>query len=175
MTIFLGSRSRRTNGIVPERRFYKMEGEAHRAKNEKVEVLYQPDTLIAFEYFSHVRKKKSLEPEKRLMLAVLRDAIYCFKRAVVKGRLRAKSEFCEAEEWFWEDGENWPFSYKNICNEIGLDPSGIRNKLKQWKRMRFGRYEKSRALGRSMRNEVKDRSRAVAYGRPQAWGNHGKA
>ena len=42
---------------------------------EKIASLFQPDTLLSDQYFENLRRKTFFEPEKRLMLAVLEDAI----------------------------------------------------------------------------------------------------
>ncbi len=42
---------------------------------EKIASLFQPDTLLSDQYFENLRRKTCFEPEKRLMLAVLEDAI----------------------------------------------------------------------------------------------------
>ena len=41
---------------------------------EKLTLLFQPDMLLSHQYFASFRTKR-LEPEKRLMLAVLEDAV----------------------------------------------------------------------------------------------------
>lgn len=45
---------------------------------ERIASLFQPDTLAAAQYFDNLRRTTILEPEKRLMLAVLEDAVSCF-------------------------------------------------------------------------------------------------
>jgi len=46
---------------------------------EALAPLFQPDTVASAEYFEIYQRKVGLEPEKKLRLAVLRDAIGCFK------------------------------------------------------------------------------------------------
>ncbi|MEK7783674.1 MAG: hypothetical protein AAB279_07085, partial [Candidatus Binatota bacterium] len=47
---------------------------------EKVTSLFQPDTLLPAQYLETFRRKAPLEPEKRLILAVLEDAVACFQK-----------------------------------------------------------------------------------------------
>jgi hypothetical protein len=46
---------------------------------EKISSLFDPDTLLSAQYFENLRRKTPIEPEKRLMLAVLEDAVNCFQ------------------------------------------------------------------------------------------------
>jgi len=47
--------------------------------DERVASLFEPDTLVAAQYFGNLRRKTLLDPEKRLMLAILEDAINCYQ------------------------------------------------------------------------------------------------
>ncbi len=52
--------------------------------DEKIAFLFQPDTLLSAQYFENFRRTTFLEPEKRLMLAILEDAIKCFQECVFR-------------------------------------------------------------------------------------------
>ena len=49
---------------------------------ERVSSLFQPDTLLPEQYLDTFRRKLQLEPEKKLMLAILEDAIACYQKAI---------------------------------------------------------------------------------------------
>ena len=66
---------------------------------EKIISLFEPDTLLSAEYLENLRRKTLLEPEKRLMLAVLEDAINCFQVNVMAQSGRGKRLFNESEDW----------------------------------------------------------------------------
>ena len=65
-----------------------------------------------------------LQPEKKLMLAVLQGAVECFKEYAEHDRL-----FKEAEEWIFEDDHDWPFSFINICQAVDMNPKYLRKGL----------------------------------------------
>jgi hypothetical protein len=46
---------------------------------EKIISLFEPDTLASAQYFQNFRRKATLEPEMRLMLSMLEDAVRCFQ------------------------------------------------------------------------------------------------
>ena len=102
--------------------------EARQAFNmdDRVASLFEPDTLVAVQYFGNLRRKTLLEPEKRLMLAILEDAINCYQDNLLAQRSRARRLFTEAEEWILERGSNWIFSFTNICETLGFNPEYVR-------------------------------------------------
>lgn len=98
---------------------------------EKVASLFQPDPLLPAQYFETFRRKTPVEPEKRLMLAVLEDGIMCFQKYALEQNSKAKRLFREAEDWILEEGSDWLFSFESICAVLGLDPNYIRHGLIQ--------------------------------------------
>ena len=42
--------------------------------------LLQPDTLLPSQYFAALRRKGQHEPERRLAIAVLQDAVDCYQK-----------------------------------------------------------------------------------------------
>jgi len=103
----------------------------------KVASLFQPDILVAAQYLETVLTRASLEPEKRLMLAVLEDAVLCFQKGSSAGDRRRKALFTDAEEWIMEENGDWPFSFENICEVLGLNPAYLRQGLLRWKRKKL--------------------------------------
>ena len=100
---------------------------------DRIASLFQPDTLLAEQYLETYRRKTHLEPEKRLMLAILEDAVACFQKYVSAQRPKEKALFKEVEEWFMEKDSDCFFSFENICESLGLDPDYLRKGLVQWK------------------------------------------
>ena len=61
------------------------------------------------------------QPERRLMLAVLEDALCdCLANAGALRGIRL-SRFRHASDWFRSDDRVWPFSFVNICEACNLD------------------------------------------------------
>ena len=96
---------------------------------EALAALFQPDTVAPAEYFTIYERKPGLEAEKKLMLAVLEDAIGCFQNFVCATDNRQKKWFLEAEEWFNEKKGEWIFCLENICEALRLDPQYLRQGL----------------------------------------------
>jgi hypothetical protein len=104
---------------------------------EKVPSLFQPDTLLPAEYCETLRSRTQLEPERRLMLAVLSDAITCFQKNLFARQGRRNKIFREAEEWIMERDIEGLHSFETICEVLGLDSEYLRNGLLRWKEERL--------------------------------------
>ncbi len=75
----------------------------------------------------------SLQAEKRLMLAVLEDAVGTFQKYVNARERAGQRLFAEVEDWFAADEGDWPYSFVNISQALGLDPEYLRTGLGRWK------------------------------------------
>lgn len=96
---------------------------------EKILSLFQPDSLLIDAYRQTIRSKTFLQPERRLMLAVLEDAVTCFTKYRRERDRKKKRLFDEAMEWVLEQDNDWPFAFENICDVLGLDSSYLRQGL----------------------------------------------
>jgi hypothetical protein len=88
--------------------------------------LFQADTLAPQQYQQSARRTLFQEPEQELMFAVLKDAICCFQKyASARDKMRTRL-YLEARKWLTEEDNDWPFSFANICEAIGLSPQYVR-------------------------------------------------
>ncbi|MDZ7379247.1 MAG: hypothetical protein ONB06_07855 [candidate division KSB1 bacterium] len=110
--------------------------------DEKLASLFQPDCLLAAQYFETCRSKNHLEPEKKLMLAVLEDAITCFRKYSFTRNGKGRGLFREAERWICDENDDSPFSFEMICDVLGLSPSYVRRGLMEWKEKRMADRKK---------------------------------
>ena len=111
---------------------------------EKMGSLFQPDTLLPAQYFDIVRRKANSEPEKKLMLAILEDAIDCFQKYIFARDGRGKGIFREAEDWILEENSDRLFSFETVCDALGFNPSYVRQGLLRWKEMALAERSKSK-------------------------------
>ena len=99
---------------------------------ERVTSLFQPDTLMPEQYLETFRRKLYLEPEKKLLLAVIEDAIACFQKYLLAKDGKGRVLFLEAEEWILDEDTDWLFSFANVCEMLGFEPSYLRDGLMHW-------------------------------------------
>ena len=86
------------------------------------------------------------------MIAVLEDAVDCFKKNAFANSARSKALFHDAIEWFSCAEEDWPFSFERICEALDLNAGSIRSGLFRWKeeelqRLQTRRIREIRQLG----------------------------
>ena len=101
---------------------------------EKVALLFQPDVLLPAQYLETCLRKAHLEPEKRLMLTVLEDAVWCFQKYIFARDRKGKGLFRDAEGWILDENSDRLFSFDNICEALGLNPPYVREGLVRWKK-----------------------------------------
>ena len=67
--------------------------------------------------------------EKRLMLAVLTDAIDILMKGPGVNDPRRTTVFEETVAWFTRDDADWPCSFVNACNALGIDAHAVRDAI----------------------------------------------
>lgn len=92
------------------------------------------DVLAAHQYREQWQGSGCLQSEKRLMLAVLLDAIECFQKYALLPGPHAKRLFENAQDWIFQNNRDWPFSFINVCEAMEIDPGYLRKGLSEWKR-----------------------------------------
>jgi hypothetical protein len=105
---------------------------SHFNVDEKIISLFEPDTLVSAQYFENLRSK-TIEPEKRLMLAILEDAVNYFQANVTAQSGSRKKLFRETEDWIMTQDDDWIFSFVSVCENLRLNPEYVRQGLLRWK------------------------------------------
>jgi len=109
--------------------------------------LLQPDTVLPSQYYAALRRKTIQEPERRLVIAILEDAVDCYVKHMFSSDRRSHQLFLDAEEWFADGDREWPFSFENVCEFLGLEPGYMRNGLKALKEREQARPASAKAVG----------------------------
>ena len=122
---------------------------------ERVNSLFQVDTLAAQQYYATYRRKIPQQSEIRLMLAVLEDAINCYQDNIFAVKKKKMQLFKEAEHWFMNDDASWIFSFVSICSILNLEPDYFRIGIKRW-------AAKQKTVRKSLSRNVSTQDRLVA-------------
>jgi hypothetical protein len=94
--------------------------------------LFEPDAILPAQFYAMFRQSHQREPERRLMVAILEDAVSCLSINARQCTLQQRKQFEEARHWVSADEESdWIFSFHNICEALGLDASYVRQGLMQ--------------------------------------------
>ena len=102
-------------------------------------ILETTDVPASHQYLRAYRQTKLGEPESRLMLAVLLEAMQTYQKFAGSTSSHGKALFRDVEKWFWSANSDGVFSFVNICEVFGLDPSVFRQGLLRWAKNRKGR------------------------------------
>lgn len=82
--------------------------------------------ILPSQYFG---PRRNLAPERRLMAAVLEDAIDCIAKYRYAKHYRGRRLFHEAVQWLLAEETDWPYSFECICGVLDLDASAVRGAL----------------------------------------------
>jgi hypothetical protein len=93
---------------------------------------FEPETILPSQLLDTNRLGAASQPEKRLMLAVLEDAVATFQRSAVATSRAAGRDLAEVQAWFASDDMAWPYAFLNVCHVLGFDPSYLRRGLGAW-------------------------------------------
>lgn len=125
----------------------------------------EPETILPSQFFDRFRIDSSLQPEKRLMLAVLEDAVGAFQKYVNASNRRARRLFVEAEEWFESREMDSPFAFENVCEALNLEAEYVRRGLRSWREAQTTFPEDSAKVVRFPFRRVNGRRHSIT-GRP---------
>lgn len=95
--------------------------------------LNEIDAIHPTQYFLANRSMRLASGEKKLMLAILKDAIKCYRRNLTGKSMHSQKLFLETECWFIDDDMSYLYSFRNICAWLGVDFKLIREKLHEMK------------------------------------------
>src|SRR5713101_5298159 len=90
-----------------------------------------PESILPAQLYDQPLGGARIQPEKRLQVAVLADAVLTFHRCA--GDERARRLFAEVVAWFASDDADGPFTFITICDSLGFVPAYIRRGLRQWR------------------------------------------
>ena len=89
--------------------------------------LFGPEIVLPEQIVTGYRNDSYLSGEKALMLAVLEDSIRCFQEHLRNPRLNPRLLSEQAEDWIRAEDWDWPFSFNNVCDTLGIDPEALRS------------------------------------------------
>jgi len=84
------------------------------------------DSMMAESLFGSSARNGPAGAERELMLAVLSDAIECYWKYRNSAKRSALRLFHDAKNWIFAEQDSLPFSFRNVCETLDLDPSYIR-------------------------------------------------
>jgi hypothetical protein len=134
---------------------------------ENSPAMLEADIIVPSQFFDRIRAERSSQPEKRLMLAVMEDAITTFQKSVHGATRRQRRLLKETEEWVGSIDTSWPFSFENICAALDIEANYLRSGLRRWKETLLAQHHRSSEMGaaHSPFRRVSGRRHALSAGR----------
>lgn len=72
-------------------------------------------------------------PDRRLLCAILVDAIVRFRRLLPAAHAAARRELVEIERWIRSNDRTWPCSFMNVCETLDLAHEPLRRAILGWR------------------------------------------
>lgn len=91
--------------------------------------ILEPDIFLPSQFYGSAGLSRQLEGEKRLMIAVLKDAVECLEKYRGSKNSVGQCQYLSAIEWVEDTDTDWLFSFTNICDLLGFDPEYLREVL----------------------------------------------
>jgi hypothetical protein len=97
------------------------------------------DILLPIQWYTGMqRKDPRFHGAKQLMLAVLVDALQCFRTGARSRTAIQRRSLAEAEAWIADRKGTGPFAFETICEALGINPDLIRESVTKWREQRLG-------------------------------------
>jgi hypothetical protein len=91
--------------------------------------ILEPDTCLPSQFYGSRGLSRQLDGEKRLMIAVLKDAVECLEKYRSTRNGTGQELYDNSLAWIADAGTDWLFSFDNICGLLGFDPDYTRDFL----------------------------------------------
>lgn len=115
------------------------------------------DVVLPCQFFSSGADPRG-EPEKRLMVAVLEEAIAASMAGVGSEHSEQLAVAAEADRWFASDDHAAPFAFRPICDILGLEADRVRELLASWQARRLA-FRRPRVQAGRGRHQVRSPGR----------------
>jgi hypothetical protein len=111
--------------------------------HDESSVTFRSDPLLPVQFYDHSQRPLEQDPNRKLMLAVLDNALECLQKHLLSRSRRGKRLYREAEEWIKDETGAWMFSFENVCQCLDLDPGYMRKHLRIRKEKELARLQGS--------------------------------
>jgi hypothetical protein len=89
------------------------------------QLLFGPHAVLPVQF----HPRPGMSPEKRLMVAVLEDALRIYTKYGPVPPRKHRRLFAETERWLFSDDASAPFAFVKVCEVLGIDVGRLRARL----------------------------------------------
>jgi hypothetical protein len=90
---------------------------------------FEPGGILPSQYYAASMRSNCMQGERKLMFAVLADAVHCYLKGINANSRRQRIRFYEVQDWINSTQENGPFAFAVLCDEFGIDSGAMREAL----------------------------------------------
>jgi hypothetical protein len=87
------------------------------------------ETILPVQYYENLSSGQARSSERKLLLALLEDALRSYVRTKKSLSGARRMEFVDTRTWFNERGASHLFSFESVCANLDLDPEFLRDRL----------------------------------------------
>ena len=87
------------------------------------------DIILSVQYYDSLTSSHTLSGERKLLVAILEDALRCYVRGKNQNSATERAEFRDVCGWFGEGGKPYVFSFESVCANLDIDPQYLRERL----------------------------------------------
>lgn len=88
-----------------------------------------PEQVLPSQFYSVWRNTKHMTPERELASAVLCQAALDLSAFRNSSNQRKRQLYWKAYHWVSADDRNWPYSFTNLCDTLGIHVENMRRRL----------------------------------------------
>ena len=107
-----------------QREFRNMMNDIQRYFDDVMPPPLEPRALMPVQFFTQRERRNSQNSIRRLMYAILEDAVSVYTSEVRSSR--QSRTFQQTRRWLDSNDRAWVFSFLRICEALDLDPEYIR-------------------------------------------------
>ena len=127
--------------------------------------MYARNVVLPIQHYGLLKRDDVSQPVRRLMMAILTDALDCLNGRAVDAKGGAKiQEAHRAAEWVLQEKDTYLFSFNSVCETLGIDPDALRQAIRTWN----PRERRLAAWFHVVAPEMKVEVRRVRRRRPQS-------
>jgi hypothetical protein len=86
---------------------------------------------------SEPREEAPAQGERRLLIALLEDAVRCYQKYAFSGTRRGRRLFREADAWFTDPDLDVDIRFEFVCDVLGIEADSVRDALRRWRAGHF--------------------------------------
>ena len=96
---------------------------------------WESGDLLPVQFCDLFSRRNEIDGERRLLVAVLDDAVQCYLKNMTARNRHHRLIFNETRYWLISNSRKGLFAYENLCEALGIEPKALRAALERRRRV----------------------------------------